>query len=299
MSIALHFHGEIVNCDSLQLYRGFDIGTAKTPVTERAGIPHHLFDVLQPEQTYSAGEYARSARSVLQDISDRGQLPVIAGGTGFYLRALFRGLPELPDRNEELRARLSAREFRRPGCLHRILRRLEPAAAKRIHSNDTQKTMRALEIRLLTNATVPPREHALPLSGYAEIRIGLYPDRSALRERLDARTRIMFEKGLTQEVQHMLDAGTTGREKPFESLGYKQALRYLHGELTREQAIESTQIETRQYAKRQLTWFRGDPEIHWLAGFGDSEETMTEAIAFVAGKLTDPNPEEIEKKGTR
>jgi tRNA dimethylallyltransferase len=285
MAIARAFQGEIVNCDSLQLYRGFDIGTAKTPVAERLEIPHHLFDVLTPEQSYSAGDYARAARSVIQDISARSRLPILVGGTGFYLRALLEGLPLLPARDEELRAHLQAREAKRPGSLHQLLKRLEPTAVGRIHSNDTQKTLRALEIRLLTKTAMPSPAEGRPLEGYSAIRIGLNPDREALKQRLDARTRAMFENGLLEEVRGLLSAGATGVEKPFESLGYKQALQHLRGELTREQAIESTQIETRQYAKRQLTWFRRDPAVHWFAGFGDSESVMREAIGYLGSTL--------------
>ncbi len=198
-----------------------------------------------------------------------GRLPIVVGGTGFYLRALLEGLPVLPGRDERLRERLLDRERLRPGSLHRLLTRLEPGAAARIHANDVQKTMRALEVRLLTQQALPPPAEAHALEGYAVIKLGLDPDRAALQQRLEARTRAMFEHGLLEEVQGLLAAGATGNEKPFEALGYKQALLHLRGALTLEQAIESTIVETRQYAKRQRTWFRRDPEIRWLRGFGD------------------------------
>jgi tRNA dimethylallyltransferase len=271
-------HGEIVNCDSLQLYRGFDIGTAKTPASQRRGIPHHLFDVLDPDQGYSAGEYARLARKAVAAISARGHLPFVVGGTGFYLRALLDGLPALPSRSETVRARLTARERRRPGSLHRLLSRLEPQAAARIHPRDVQKLIRALEIRLLTRGRLPPPESAEPLRGYRVLKLGLDPDRAQLFARLDERVRTMFDLGLVEEVRALLARGATGREKPFESLGYKQALQYLRGHLTREQAIVSTQTETRQYAKRQWTWFRRDRQVHWLAGFGDCAEVIESAL---------------------
>jgi tRNA dimethylallyltransferase len=288
LAVAREVHGEIVNCDSLQLYRGFDIGTAKTPVSERSVVPHHLFDVLTPEQSYSAGEYAPAARNVIEDITRRGHIPVVVGGSGFYLRALVQGLPPLPARDEDLRSRLLARESKRPGSLHRLLRRLEPAAAVRIHSNDTQKTLRALEIRLLTKVAMPPPAEGQPLKGYRVIEIGLNPDREALKQRLDARTLAMFDSGLVEEVQGLLASGATGREKPFESLGYKQALQYLRGECTRERAVETTQIETRQYAKRQLTWFRRDPGVHWFGGFGDTAVAAKDAITYVLALLASP-----------
>ena len=274
LGLAEQFGGEIVNCDSLQMYRGFDIGTAKTPPGERRGIPHHLFDVLTPQESYSAGEYAREARKVIAEIAGRGRLPIVVGGTGFYLRALLEGLPVLPGRDERLRASLQERERRRAGSLHRLLTRLEPSAAGRIHANDVQKTMRALEVRLLTQQALPPLAEARALEGYTVVKVGLDPDRAALQQRLEARTRAMFAHGLLEEVQGLLAAGATGNEKPFEALGYKQALLHLRGAITLEQAVESTIVETRQYAKRQRTWFGRDPEIRWLRGFGDDPEII-------------------------
>jgi tRNA dimethylallyltransferase len=281
VALARRFQGEIVNCDSLQLYRRFDIGTAKTPVAGRQGILHHLFDVLESQEGYSAGEYARAARAVLREISARGGLPIVTGGTGFYLKALLEGLPSLPERDEALRARLAVKEARKPGTLHRLLARLEPKAAARIHKNDSQKLTRALEIRLTTHAPLPPKETAAPLEGYAPVKIGLNPDRAELNARLDTRVEIMFSQGLLEEVRELLAKGDTGDEKPFEALGYKQALAQIRGTLSLEEAIRSTQLETRQYAKRQLTWFRRDPEMRWLAGFGDSGGLQAEAGEIV------------------
>ena len=283
--LAQHFGGEIVNCDSLQLYRGFDIGTAKTPPGERRGVPHHLFDVLTPQESYSAGEYAREARKVIAEIAGRGRLPIVVGGTGFYLRALLKGLPVLPGRDERLRERLRERERLRPGILHRLLTRIEPRAAARIHANDVQKTMRALEVRLLTLQALPPPAAARPLEGYAVIQLGLDPDRAALQQRLEARTRLMFQTGLIEEVQALLAQGATGNEKPFEALGYKQALLHLRGALRLEQAVESTIVETRQYGKRQRTWFHRDPEIHWLAGFGEDGAILASAAVQIEAVL--------------
>jgi tRNA dimethylallyltransferase len=285
LDLAERFGGEIVNCDSLQLYRGFDVGTAKTPPSERRGVPHHLFDVLEPRMGYSAGEYAREARAVIAHIAARGRLPVIVGGTGFYLRALLAGLPALPGRDDELRSRLLGQEQARPGSLHRRLARMEPAAAARIHPRDVQKLTRALEVLLLTGRSLPPPAQAQPLEGYVNVKIGLNPPAAALHQRLNVRALAMFNGGLLEEVRTLLSQGATGFEKPFESLGYKQALRHLRGELTLDQAIASTQLETRQYAKRQGTWFRRDPEIFWIAGFGDSPEAVVEARAHVTETL--------------
>lgn len=286
LRIAEEFHGEIVNCDSLQLYKGFDIGTAKVPETARRGIPHHLFDVLDPRQGYSAGEYARDARLATASISARNRLPIVTGGAGFYLRALLHGLPPLPPRDESLRADLASREKSRPGTLHRILSRLDPAAAARIHTRDVQKLTRALEIRMLTRNPLPPPAAAEPLRGYRVLQIGLNPDRQQLYQVLDARAREMFVSGLIGEVRNLLAQGCTGSEKPFESLGYKQALEHVHGSATLEQAIASTQLETRQYAKRQLTWLRRDPDVHWLSGFGDSPEVIEHAFALIRAHLS-------------
>jgi tRNA dimethylallyltransferase len=272
------FSGEIVNCDALQLYRGFDIGTAKTPAAERRGIAHHLFDVLDPPTGFSAGDYARAAREVIGEISSRGRLPIVVGGTGFYLRALLQGLPALPARDELLRKRLSGREQRRAGSLHRLLGRLEPEAAARIHPRDVQKVTRALEIRLLTHAALPPPSTSLPLEGFKLLPLGLAPDRQLLVDRIAARTRQMFDAGLVEEVRGLLAQGLSGAEKPFESLGYKQVLAYLRGQMPLEKAIAATEIETRQYAKRQLTWFRGDARMVWFHGFGSDPEVADRAL---------------------
>jgi tRNA dimethylallyltransferase len=281
LRVAENFQGEIVNCDSLQLYRGFDVGTAKIATVDRRGIPHHMLDVLEPSEGYSAGEYARQAREVIGQISARGHLPVAAGGTGFYLSALLNGLPQLPERDPALRHQLTARENLRPGVLHRLLRRLDPSAASRVHARDVHKTIRALEVRLLTRNPLPSPATAERLQGYRTLKIGLDPARVRLHETLDARTEKMFRSGLLAEVEALQSKGCTGREKPFESLGYKQALQYLRGEILIEQAIASTQLETRQYAKRQMTWFRRDPEVIWLHGFGGDEEVLAQGLKLV------------------
>ncbi len=285
LNLAAAFSGEIVNCDSLQFYRGFDIGTAKTPIAERRGIPHHLFDALEPQNGYSAGEYARDARTVIAQISGRARLPVVVGGTGFYLRALLEGLPGLPARNEVLRSNLAAREQRRAGALHRLLTRLEPGAARRIHPHDVQKLIRALEVRVLTRSGLPAPESGEPLRGYRVLKIGLDPDRPQLFAKLDARVDAMFSSGLLDEVLRLLANGATGSEKPFESLGYKQALQHLRGEASLEQAMESTQVETRQYAKRQWTWFRRDAGVEWLPGFGDDPGVTEQAKGLLHNGL--------------
>ncbi len=286
IQIALAVGGEIVNCDSLQIYRGFDIGTAKVPEAARRGIPHHLIDLVDPGQLFTAGDYARQARAAMHGIAERRRIPVVVGGTGFYLRALLDGLSHGPVRNPALRQRLERREQKRPLSLHRILSRLDPTAASRIHANDTKKVIRALEVRILAGRPITElfARGRDPLTGFRPIKLGLNPPRALLNQRLDARTAGIFEAGLLNEVRALLSSGVPRDAKPFESLGYKQALQLLEGRLTWEQALESTQLETRRYAKRQLTWFRREPAVQWLDGFGDNPEVQAQALAMVEKK---------------
>jgi len=272
LGLAERFHGEIVNCDSLQIYQGFNIGTAKTPPAERRAIPHWLFDVRTPKTGYSAGEYARDARLVITEVTSRGKLPIVTGGTGFYMRALLHGLPQLPKADVVLREKLAGREKRRPGSLWKLLSRLDPASASRIHSRDIQKLTRALELRVLTGGPRADPGLAQPLQGYQPLIFGLDPDRVQLAARIEARTRSMFQSGLMEEVHSLLAGGLTGDEKPFEAVGYLQALQVVRGRRSLEQAIESTIIATRQYAKRQRTWFKKEPGVKWIVGFGEDPE---------------------------
>ena len=287
LRIAEKFHGEIVNCDSLQVYRYFDVGTAKLPIEERSGIPHHLIDIVNPDELFTAGEYSRLARQRLGEIAARGKLPVIAGGTGFYLRALLDGLFQGPARDQPLRERLAARERRRPGSLHRLLRRFDRNTASRIHPNDVPKVTRALEVCLVTRRPVSElfREGRNALSGYRPLKLGLLPDREALYRKLDARCAHMFESGLAEEVKQILALGFSPSLKPFESHGYKQALQWIRGELNQREAVFYAQRNTRQYAKRQITWFRREKDMVWLKGFGDSAEVNERAMELVEGHL--------------
>ncbi len=272
--------GEIVNCDSLQIYRYFDIGTAKTSEWDRSRIPHHLIDICDPDETFTAGDYQRRARHVIREIAERGRVPFVVGGTGFYLKALLEGLAEGPGRDAELRQRLELRNNRRPGFLHRLLRRLDPLTASRIHHNDIQKLIRAVElcIRSLRPASDLFNQGREALSGFRVLKLGLNPDRKALYGRLNQRTLEMFKTGLLDEVRRLIDAGYPVTAKPFQSLGYKQALGHLSGHLNLSEAVESTQQETRQYAKRQWTWFRRDPEVRWIPGFGNDPAVQQHAI---------------------
>ena len=280
LRIAEEFGGEIVNCDSIQLYKHLDIGSAKVPEAERRGIPHHLIDVLEPNQIFTAGEYARRARAVLADITARGHLPVVAGGTGFYLRALLDGLFQGPTRDEGLRARLAVREQRRPGSLHFLLRRFDAEAARRIHANDVPKVVRALEVCLLTRRPMTElfQEGRDALQGYGVFKAGLFPDRDALNTRLDERCRRMFEQGLVDEVREILARGYPIHSKAFESLGYSQALQVILGELTVNEAVFYAQRDTRRYAKRQMTWFRRERELMIYKGFGSDPAVQAAAL---------------------
>jgi len=284
LALAQKFDGEIVNCDSGAMYREFDIGTAKPNADERARAPHHLFDFVDPTHFMTAGEYARQARQVLTEIDLRHHLPIVVGGTGLYLRALLEGLFPGPQRSEELRERLrESAASRGPDHLHRILRHLDRAAAEKVHSNDIPKLIRAIEVCLTSRQKMSDlwQQGRDPLRGFRILRIGLDPDRPALYDRINQRARQMFETGLIQETQ-LLQQKYGVIARPLTSLGYKQAVQVLSGELTREQAIHAAQQAHRNYAKRQLTWFRREPEVTWLKGFGNDPRIQQEAVHRVA-----------------
>jgi tRNA dimethylallyltransferase len=288
LAVAERFDGEIVNCDSVAMYREFDIGTAKPTSSERARAPHHLLDCVAPTDHMTAGGYARQAREVLGEIKARGHLPIVVGGTGLYLRALLEGLFPGPQRSEELRLRLRERaESRGSGYLHRMLRRLDRDAAEKIHAHDTPKLIRAIEVCLASRQKMTElwqQHRPEPLRGFRIVRIGLDPDRQALYERINRRAQQMFEAGLVEETERLLE--TYGDAAgPFGSLGYKQAVQSLRGELTREQAIHAAQQAHRNYAKRQMTWFRRESDVHWLRGFGDDVEIQRQAVARVETSL--------------
>jgi tRNA dimethylallyltransferase len=286
LSLALgeRFNGEIVSCDSVAVYRGMDLGTAKPTAEERARLQHHLIDIADPDQPFTAGAYSRAARAALTEIAGRGKLPIVTGGTGLYLRALTEGLFAGPERQIDLRARLErSRQRHGDTWLHRLLRRLDPATAARIHANDVPKLIRAIEVCLAAGKPMSQVMARDPLTGFRLLRIGLNPPRQALYDRLNQRAAAMFAAGLVEETRGLLER--YGPVKALDSLGYRQAIAVLDGTLTLPAAIEVAQQGHRNYAKRQLTWFRREPEVHWIAGFGDAAETLLEATELVQASL--------------
>ncbi len=293
LGLAERFGGEIVNCDSVAVYRHFELGTAKPARRERARVPHHLFDILDPTEVITAGDYARRARQVLEEIRARGRMPIVVGGTGLYLRALLDGLFQGPERSEVLRDRLRARARRGRDYLHRLLERLDPAAAALIHPHDTPKLIRALEVWLQAKKPITEmwQTGRDPLRGFRILRLGLDPDRNELYARVNERARRMFEAGLIEETASIM-ATYGDAARPLNSTGYKQVAQFLRGEIDRKLALWAAQQAHRNYAKRQITWFRREPGVHWLRGFGDDADLQQEATALVAAALrSEPQPQ--------
>ncbi len=283
LALAETFTGEIISCDSVAVYRQMEIGTAKPSREERARVPHHCLDLYDPDEACTAGDWARHARAAIADIRSRGRLPIVAGGTGLYLRALLDGLAPAPPRDEALRERLRSRADSRGGAyLHRMLARLDSAAAGAIHANDVPKLIRSLEVTLTARAprTEQWKAGREGLTGYKVLRLGLAPERKALYARIDARAAAMFKRGLLEETAALRERfGDACR--PLGSLGYAQAMQMLRGEVSLPAAIAAAQQGHRNYAKRQMTWFRSEPEMHWLGGFGDETVIQKEALRKV------------------
>ncbi len=270
--------GEVVICDSTQVYRHFDIGTAKVPAAEQRGISHHLVDLVEPHEVFTAGEYRRRALAVLDDLRRRSKAPILTAGTGLYLRALLEGLADAPTRSEELRERLRQKaKVRGADHLHHILARLDREAARRIAPRDTQKIIRAIEIRLLAGkpAAEIHRDGRAALEGYDVRKIGLLPPRAALYARIDARVVSMIEDGWMDEVRNLIARGVPADAKPFQFIGYSQLRARLEGRLAEQEAVRQIQQATRRFAKRQITWFRKEPAVQWLTGFGDDPAVMS------------------------
>jgi tRNA dimethylallyltransferase len=286
IALALRFGGEVISCDSVAVYREFEIGTAKPSREERARVPHHLIDVVAPDAYFTAGEYARLARTAAREITGRGRLPIVCGGTGLYLRAMLDGLFAGPERDEELRDRLRRRK--RAGSLWRLLRTLDGEAAGRIHENDEPKLIRAIEVCAASTRPMSEllRDGREAIQGYRLLRIGLSPERGALYDRINSRCAEMFERGLMEETRGLLERYGPS---PFamRSLGYRQAAEHLRGECSLAEAIARAQQGHRNYAKRQLTWFRREPEMLWMECFGPDAETRAGEVVqeFVGQRI--------------
>jgi tRNA dimethylallyltransferase len=283
IALALSFQGEVVSCDAFQVYRHMNIGTGKVPASDQILVKHHMLDLRNPGQDFSAGDYERLARQALHEIRKRAHLPIVVGGTGFYLRALIDGLFEGPSRSESLRARLRIIiERRGAGTLHRALQRVDPETAGRIAESDTERIIRAYEVYLISGKPMSfwqqlPRD---ALRGYRWLKIGIHLPRILLYSRIDQRVDEMVQSGLVQEVQTLLEK-FPGDSQAFKAIGYRQIAGYLRGTCSLEQAIEDTKKESRRYAKRQLTWFRSDPAIRWLDGQLSSEALLAATTILI------------------
>jgi tRNA dimethylallyltransferase len=286
LHVAERLQGEIVSCDSVAVYRELEIGTAKPSQEERRRIPHHLIDIAGPEEVITAGDYSRLARQAVGDVSARRHLPIVVGGSGLYLRALLEGLFPGPPRSDELRSRLRERATERgQEYLHKLLRRLDPRAAQTIHANDAPKVVRALEVSISARSPMTGlwKQGRDPLQGFRVLRVGLNPDREALYQRINQRAREMFSAGLLEETRMLIERYGSS-VWPLNSLGYKQAMQHLRGELSFEQAIVAAQQGHRNYAKRQMTWFRREPDVHWIEDFGSNPAVQKQIVDLIRAK---------------
>ncbi len=284
IALAQQLKGEVVVCDSTQVYRRFNIGTAKVPPAEQKGIPHWMMDLVEPHEVFTAGDYRRQAEATLREIHARGSLPIVTAGTGLYLRALLEGLADAPTRSEELRARLRERSAGRgPEYLHRLLRRLDPSTAARIAPRDSQKIIRAIEMRVLAKKSVNEIHAAgrAPLEGFAPIKIGLKPPRPALYARIEQRVDAMLAAGWQDEIRKILKSGVEKSAKPFSFIGYREIIARQF-EPPSEATIHAIRKSTRHFAKRQLTWFARETNVHWLPNFGDDPAALKRSLALLA-----------------
>ena len=291
--LAERLRGEVVACDSTQVYRHFDIGTAKPTWEEQRGIPHHLMDLVEPQELFTAGEYRLRALEILEVLRQRNSLPIVTAGTGLYLRALLEGLADAPTRSEELRTRLNERaRSGGPTYLHRLLRRLDPAAAARIAPRDLQKLIRAIEVCLLAGKPISTvHQAALPgLQGFVPLKVGLMPNRAGLYERIERRGEAMLARGWLQEVRDLVARGIPATAKPFQFIGYSELRAHLEGKQSLKEAVAAIQQATRRYAKRQLTWFRKESGVHWFPGFGDDTEIVAAVLRFLEKGLVEESP---------
>jgi tRNA dimethylallyltransferase len=288
LELAARFRGEIISCDALQIYRHMDIGTAKASGEERRAVAHHMLDLIEPCESFSAGDYQRLGRKAMGDIRSRDRIPFVVGGSGFYLRALIEGLFEGPGRNEALRTRMRGM-INRYGArrLHRVLRRVDEESATRIMENDSERVIRALEVFFATRSPMSrwqrkPRE---TLRGFRWLKLGISWPRETLYDRIDARVEEMIHAGFPEEVRSLLERYSINCQS-LKAIGYSQMAEYIAGSCSMQEAVEDTQRASRHYAKRQLTWFRSDPEIIWLDG-SDWDALVEEAEARLRRFLQD------------
>lgn len=288
LALAERLGGEIINCDSTAVYRGFDIGTDKLPLAERRGIPHHLIDIADPTDEYTAAQFARDASAVVRDIHARGKVPILVGGTGFYYRALTRGLFPGPGKDAALRSRLEAIAAKRGvERLHRLVSRVDPESALRIQPRDLKRLVRALEVYFQTGRPLTAHFEAtvsLLDPGVEVVPIGLRMPAAWLSERLAARVDAQFDAGLLDEIRSLLAAGVPPDARPFGGLVYRQAMAHLQGVRGEAETRALIAHENRRYARRQLIWFRKEPNLVWFDGPGTNAEVQDSVIAMLAAR---------------
>jgi tRNA dimethylallyltransferase len=285
IKLALALNGEIINCDSVQVYRDIEIATAKVPLEEQRGIPHHLISFVPPHVNYTAVEWAAAATSKISEIESRGRVPFLVGGTGFYLRALRKPFFVSPQTDAELRGRINKmRERHGPEYLHRVLRRLDPKGAEQLHARDWPRVQRAIEVYVQTGESIFAQREDRPEPHESSHRlriIALNPPRNALYERINQRTEEHFKAGLVEEVKRLLELGVPPESNALGAHGYRRVVEYLHGKRSIESALEQTKLDVRHYAKRQLTWFRREEDVNWVNGFGDRGDTVREVLGWL------------------
>lgn len=285
IELALRIGGEIINCDSVQVYRGIEIATAKVPLPERRGVPHHLLDFVPPEINYTAGEWARAAAEKIEEIEARGRRALLVGGTGFYLRALRQPFFPSPPTDEQLRRRLNEiRERRGAEHLYKILQRLDVESAVKLHARDWPRVQRAIEVRLQTGRPMSAQAAARPEPHPVAARIRIFalsPPRAELYRRINERTEAHFAAGLVDEVRRLLEKNVPANSNALGAHGYRRVVEFLRGERDLQSAIEQTKLDVRHYAKRQLTWFRREPGVEWIEGFGDDKQLQERVLSYL------------------
>ena len=286
IEVALQLNGEIINCDSVQVYKEIQIATAKVPLDERKGVPHHLIDFVSPDVNYTAGEWAREAAQKIEEIESRGRVPLLVGGTGFYLRALRQPLFLSPPTDESLRRRLTrSREKHGPEHLHRLLTRIDPNAARQLYPRDWPRVQRALEVYLQTGKSIVDQqpERPEPHESSRRLRIlALNPPRAELYQRINERTEAHFRAGLVDEVRGLLARGFSPSSNALGAHGYRRVVEYLQGLRDLDSAVEQTRLDVRHYAKRQLTWFRHEAGVEWFDGFGEENAILRSVLETLA-----------------